>query len=137
MTCAARQPQLAAALLLERRGHERRLRASDGTASRSTLRTVNVGAVEAVAQRAGPRLVEHDHVVAAGEPARSSKSLPGGDPRGRRAPTSVARERRASVGNAAVEVPVAGRHERHALALALDDQADRGALHPAGRQPAR
>jgi hypothetical protein len=32
------------------------------------------------------------------------------------------------------EVPVAGGHERHALALALHDQADGGALHPPGRQ---
>ena len=34
-----------------------------------------------------------------------------------------------------VDVPVARRHERHALALALDDEADHRALHPARRQP--
>ena len=34
-----------------------------------------------------------------------------------------------------VDVPVARRHERHALPLALHDQADHGALHAAGRQP--
>ena len=39
-----------------------------------------------------------------------------------------------AVGNAAVEIPVAGRHEGDPLALTLDDQPHRRALHPSGRQ---
>ena len=53
-----------------------------------------------------------------------------------RCPSRVASEavKAGSVGNAAPQVPVAGRHEGHALALSFDDEADAGRLDPPGAQ---
>ena len=74
---------------------------------------------------------------------RSAPSSPKSLPVARRRPsscTSVAREAAARVGRRrgpgrerALEVPVRGAHERHALTLTLDDEADGDALDPPDR----
>src|SRR6478672_10448198 len=56
-------------------------------------------------------------------PLRNAAAVDGGEPR-----------IEGSGVERADDVPVAGGHEAHALALALDDQACRHGLHPAGRE---
>ncbi len=123
-----RQPQLAPALLLQRRGHERRL---GRAAERLLLHAAHgeAGAVEGGLQAPGGGLVEHGDVGAPG-PALVVEVLAGGDLRAVHAHEGGGEPRVGREGGG--QVPVAGRHEAHPLALALDHQSDRRALHAAG-----
>ena len=98
----------------------------------STERTRKSAPSNPVGEAAGARLVEDDDVgrrLAAGV-----EVLAGRDPRAVDR-HEVGRERRRGR-RRQLDVPVAGADEGDALPLALDDQADRRALHPARRQAA-
>ena len=122
--------QLPPALLLERGGDERRL------GRRAVGLLLDAGDRERggrgrLDQGAGGRLVEGDGVGAL-QAAPGVEVLAGGDP-GLPDPHEVGGE--AGVGRElGLDAPVAGGHERHALALALHHEPHRGALHPPGRQ---
>ena len=140
-----RVPELAAGLLLEGRGHERRVGAPcvglglDGVDD-------EVGTVESPGQRAGRGLVEHDGVLGCAgglQPAvraevtalRHPGAIDGGE-LGREAAwltgvTSGRALRRQGCG----DVPVVGGDERHTLAFTLDDDAGGHRLHTPGGQP--
>ena len=125
----SRQAQLSAALLLERRGHERRLRRR---AVGLVLDTAygEGGARQRAGECLGTRSVHHDgallgrtggvEVLAARDPGAVEGDEGGG-------------ERRAG-GRQCCDVPVAGAHEGNALLLALHHEPDGGGLHPARRQ---
>ena len=125
-----RQAQLAAALLLQRGGHERRLRRR---AVRLLLHRAHRerGAVEAVGQRTCPCFVERDglgrhltlrvEVLACGDPVAVDRH-------------ELGVERRFG-GGTEIDVPVVGGDVRDAFAFALHDQTHRRALHTAGREP--
>ncbi len=124
-----RQAQLATAFLLQRRGHERRLR------RRAVWLLLDRphgerGVAQAIGQPAGTRLVERHglgrhltlgiEILAGGNPVAAD-----GD--------ELGRERRLR-GGADIDVPVVGGDVRDAFALALHDQPDRWALDAPGRQ---
>ena len=126
-----RQAQLAAALLLQRRGHERRLRRRlvrllfDRTDGEGRF-------AEAVGQPAGTRLVErHDLVL---DPAGAVEVLAARDAIARNG-DQLRVEGGVRCGEY-VDVPVVGGDVRDAFAFAFDDQAHRRRLHAAGGQPA-
>ncbi len=130
-----RQAELAAGLLLEGGGHERRRRTP---AVRPALdRAHREGLIgEAVGERPRRRLVERDTV--AGEGAGGVEVAARGHLRPVDLHERGLEARRLVVGGGrgerALDVPVGGRDERHALALTLDDDAGGDALHPSGRQ---
>ena len=106
---------------------------ASGTASPRPSGRVKSAPSSAVGERAGARPRRATTTLALGRPV-APKSLPVAT----RVPstaTSVGGERRRRRGEQ-LDVPVAGGDEGDALALALDDQADRRALHAAGRQAA-
>ncbi len=130
-----RHPQLATGLLLERRGDERRRRSTPvGLALDRSHRERHRGQV--VGQRVGGDLVE-PHEVVVGEAtggvevaSGGDAALVDGDERGREGGPLRG-------GEQPVDVPVPGDDERHALALALDDEAHGHALDPTRRQTGR
>ena len=129
-----REAELAARLLLQRRGRERRGRAAglrlrlDGVHRRGRC------GLERRGERTGRGLVEGDDValertsVIEVGAARDAATIDPGKP-GREAGGRGDDERR--------DVPVRGRDEGDALALTLDDQTDRGRLHAAGGESLR
>ena len=100
----------------------------------STERTVKSASASPSASARARSLVEGDRPCRRRR-RRSLKSLPVASWVPSTA-TSVARRTSAAVAVTEVDVPVVGGDERDAFALALDDQADRRALHAAGGQPA-
>ncbi len=126
-----RPAQLPAALLLQRRRHERCLRLRS---VRLVLDTADGerGRLEGGGERTCGRLVEGDHVP--GEASRRVEVLARGDSApvdGDEGGGERRRRRRRQL-----DVPVAGGHEGDAFALAFDDEPHRRALHPPGREPA-
>lgn len=128
--------ELATGFLLQRRGGERRL-----GAARSGLRLEGGDgclshAFDGGGQCSGLLLVEDDdgllQLTAIVEVGAS----------GQRRAADAGQARREALGFArlllldgeGLDVPVAGRHERHALALAIDDHSRRGGLHAAGAE---
>ena len=134
------EPELATGLLLQRRGHERRVRAP-GVRLLLHRRDRQRGTAQTGRQRPGPRLVEHEHLIgladhpervevaSSGHPLAVDGDQPGVEPG--RAGTGI--------GHAGVQlgqhVPVGGAAEGHPLPLPLHDDAGRDRLHPAGREP--
>ncbi len=133
------EPQLAAGLLLQRRGHERRIRAA-GVGLLLHRGHRQAGAPEPGGQRTGRGLVEDQYLVGLADHAQRVEIAAGGDPLAVDAdqPGAEPRRRGVGVGHAGVElgqhVPVGGAAERHAVAFALHDDAGGHGLHPAGRQ---
>ena len=129
-----RQTQPAPALLLQGRGHERRLgRRPERPLLDAAHRERRVG--EAVGERPGARLVEGDDLGVGGvaQHAAGVEVLPGGDLRVVDGDEGGGERRRGRRDE--LDVPVAGGDERDALTLALDDEPDRRALDPSRRQP--
>ena len=128
------ETELAAGLLLERRGDEGRRRAPP-VRLRLTGSDLVRHSLEVAGQGGGTGLVEHDHVVAR-QPTVVAEVAAAGET------DSVdlgerCGERRGGGpvgGELALDVPVAGRHEGHPLAFAFDDEAGAHALDPTGRQ---
>ena len=125
-----REMQLPPRLLLQRRGHERRIRP---TRIRLFLyvRNAHVPVFESLGQRLGGGLIDHVHVVGLDvAPVVEVAAL--GD-----AALINAHQLRVELASALQrrgEVPVLGGDKRHALALALDDDAGRHRLHAPRRQ---
>jgi hypothetical protein len=120
--------------LLQRRRHERRLRRRpERTLLDAAHGERRIG--EAIRERPGTLLVDRDDlgVRNVAENTAGVEVLSGCD-LGVVDGDEGCRERRRCRGHE-LDVPVAGRDERDALALALDDQADRRALDASCRQP--
>ena len=133
------EPQLAAGFLLQRRGHERRVRP---TGVRLLLHRGDRqrGAPQAGGQRTGARFVEHLYLGGLAQHAEGIEVAPGGHPLpvdGDQAGVEPGRVG-GGVGDAGVQfgehIPVRGTTEGHPLALALNDDARRDGLHAAGRE---
>ena len=125
------EPELAARLLLERRGGERRL-GPLGEGLRLDRLDPEAGLAQPGGERGGRGLVEEGHVGAVGEPAGGLvEVLPGGE-----APPVEGDEPGGELGlpgrEGALEVPVGGGPERHPGPFPLHDQASGDALDPAG-----
>ena len=133
------EPQLATRLLLQRRGHERCIGAA-GVGLLLHRRHRQLRPAQTGGQALGAGLVEHEHLIGLADRAQRVEVAAGGHPatvdgvefRGERRRLGL------RIGDAGVQlgadVPVPGAAERHALPLALDDDAGRHRLHPAGRQ---
>nr|CRL79195.1 hypothetical protein CPGR_05191 [Mycolicibacterium malmesburyense] len=134
-----REPQLAPRLLLQRRGHERRVRPA-GVGLLLDRADRQLRATQATRQRGRGGLIEHPHVVGLFHLAQRVEVAPGGHA----APVDhvqLGREggrRRLRIGHAGVEfggdVPVPRAAEGHPFAFALHDDPRRDRLHAAGRQ---
>ena len=136
------KPQLAAGLLLQRRRHERRIRA---TGVRLLLHRPDgqLRAAQTGGQRTRAGLVEHRHLVGLAHraqrvevaPSRHSKAVDGSQSCGE------GRGLGFGVGDAGVQlghhVPVGGAAERHPVAFALHDDASGHRLDPARGQLGR
>ena len=133
-----RQPQLAARLLLEGRGDERRRRApSVGLALDPSYLERRLVCAQGSGESRGPRLIEHNRltvqhavlaeVLAGGQLATVERHHGGGEG------AALVTGGRPGRGKPTVEIPVAGRDEGHPLTLALDDQPGGDALDPAHR----
>ena len=131
----AGQAQLAAGLLLQRRGGERRGRPT-GVRLLGDVGHRDGGAPDALGDRGRGRLVEVGHagraqgavvgeVAAGGDPLALDRAQPRGE--GLRALGVLRRE-------VALDVPVRRPAERHPQPLPLDHHARRHGLHPAGGQ---
>ena len=130
-----RQAQASARLLLQGGGDERRPRPA-AVRLRGHRGHLGVRPVQILRQPARPGFVQH-HDIGRGELPVGPEVPPCGE-----APavdgTGGHDEALAGTGRGGrLQRPVAGGHERHSLALALDDDAGSHALHPSGRQPGR
>ena len=133
------EAELAAGLLLQGRGHERRVRAT-GVGLLLDRGHGQCGTRQPRGKRTGGGLVEHQHLIGLAQhsegvevPAgRHPLGVDGDQPRGEPWRGGV-RIRHAGV-QLGQDVPVGRATEGHPLALALDDDPRRHGLHPAGRQ---
>ena len=133
------EPELAAGLLLQGRRHERRVRAA-------SVRLLldrghgQGGALQPGREGTGGGLIEHQHLVGFAQhpqrvevPARRHPLTVDGDQPGAEPWRGGVRIRDAGV-QLGQDVPVGRATEGHPLTLALNDDASRHGLHPAGRQ---
>ena len=128
------EAELAARLLLQRRGHERRGSAGGVYGLRSTERTANAAPSSASASPRARVLVELNGIrVPRSVPSRAevaalrdALAVERDEPRLERVAGRRCRD----------DVPVLRRDERHPLALALDDEPGRDRLHAAGGEAA-
>ncbi len=132
-----RHAQLAAGLLLERRGHEGRSgAASVGLALDGPHG--EVGVLEVGRQGAGGRFVEH-HDAVTGRLTGLGEVPSGGHPPAvescQRGVEALVLDAVPGRGEGRLQVPPRRRAEAHAGPLALDDHAGGHALDPSGRQP--
>ncbi len=138
------EAQLAAGLLLQRRGHERRVGAAGiGLGLDRGHRGRSIG--EGAGQGCGGPLVEHQRTLS-GQLAFGVEIAAGGqahavhlDHLGAKVGRLASRWRSGAAVSAGdvhlcLQVPIRRRAERHAGPLALDDDAGGHRLHPAGRQ---
>ena len=133
------EPQLAAGLLLQSRGHEGRI---GPTGVRLLLHRGHgqCSTAQPGRQRGGGGLVEHQHLVGLLDRADGIEIASGGDPLAvhRDQPGGEPGRGGARIGDAGVEfgehVPVGGAAEGHPLPLALHDDPGGHRLHPAGRE---
>ncbi|CNV39309.1 Uncharacterised protein [Mycobacterium tuberculosis] len=133
------EPQLAAGLLLQRGGHERRVRAP-GVGLLLGRGHGQLRAIQARGQRGRAPLVEHNDFVAFAQRAQRVEIAASGHPPAShgRQPGAEGGRRGVRVGHAGIQlgkdVPVGRAAERHAVAFARHDDAGGHRLHPARRQ---